>query len=239
MQSERVAAWRELARRLAHELKNPLFPLLITVENLLRAREQYPDQFDEVFRESTSTMLAEIGNLKTIISRFSDFSKMPTPEMQKVDLNTLLKETVKLFEPQFPKSGKGISVKVHYDATVPVIEADPVLLRRVVENLLLNAVDAMPNGGILTLQTEQLSSSVAVEVSDTGTGIMAEEARRLFTPYYTTKKHGTGLGLAIAQSVVSDHNGKISVRSKPGEGTTFRIELPVTQRSLTAGAHVQ
>ena len=239
VQSERVAAWRELARRLAHELKNPLFPLQITVENLLRAREQYPDQFDEVFRESTSTMLAEIGNLKTIISRFSDFSKMPTPEMQKVDLNTLLKETVKLFEPQFPKSGKGISVKVHYDATVPVIEADPVLLRRVVENLLLNAVDAMPNGGILTLQTEQLSSSVAVEVSDTGTGIMAEEARRLFTPYYTTKKHGTGLGLAIAQSVVSDHNGKISVRSKPGEGTTFRIELPVTQRSLTAGAHVQ
>src|SRR5206468_7780213 len=102
VQAERVAAWRELARRLAHELKNPLFPLQITVENLLRARDQSPDQFDEVFRESTSTMLAEIGNLKTIISRFSDFSKMPTPEMQKVDLNTLLKETVKLFEPQFP-----------------------------------------------------------------------------------------------------------------------------------------
>ncbi|HKW27549.1 MAG TPA: HAMP domain-containing protein, partial [Terriglobales bacterium] len=90
VQAERVAAWRELARRLAHELKNPLFPLQITVENLLRAREQYPDQFDEVFRESTSTLLSEIGNLKTIIGRFSDFSKMPTPEMQKVDLNTLV-----------------------------------------------------------------------------------------------------------------------------------------------------
>jgi signal transduction histidine kinase len=100
-------------------------------------------------------------------------------------------------------------------------------------------VDAMPNGGILTLQTAQLSSSVAVEVSDTGTGIMAEEAERLFTPYYTTKKHGTGLGLAIAQSVISDHQGKISVRSKPGVGTTFRVELPLTQRSLVAGAYVQ
>jgi two-component system, NtrC family, nitrogen regulation sensor histidine kinase NtrY len=239
VQSERVAAWRELARRLAHELKNPLFPLQITVENLLRAREQYPDQFDEVFRESTSTMLAEIGNLKTIISRFSDFSKMPTPEMQRVDLNALVKDTVKLFEPQLPKTGKGISVKVELDAALSIIEADPVLLRRVFENLLLNAVDAMPNGGILILQTEQLSSSVAVEVSDTGTGIMEEEADRLFTPYYTTKKHGTGLGLAIAQSVISDHQGKISVRSKPGEGTTFRIELPVAQRSLTAGAHVE
>jgi len=239
VQSERVAAWRELARRLAHELKNPLFPLQITVENLLRAREQYPDQFDEVFRESTSTMLAEIGNLKTIITRFSDFSKMPTPEMQKADLNALIKDTVKLFEPQLPKTGKGISVKVELDAALPIIEADPVLLRRVFENLLLNAVEAMPNGGILTLQTEQLSSSVAVEVSDTGTGIMAEEADRLFTPYYTTKNHGTGLGLAIAQSVISDHQGKISVRSKPGEGTTFRIELPVAQRSLIAGAHVE
>jgi signal transduction histidine kinase len=213
--------------------------LQITVENLLRAREQYPDQFDEVFRESTSTLLAEIGNLKTIIGRFSDFSKMPTPEMQKVDLNTLLRETVKLFEPQLPKTGKGISVELNLDATMPTIEADPVLLRRVFENLVLNAVDAMPNGGILILQTAQLSSSVAVEVSDTGTGIMAEEAERLFTPYYTTKKHGTGLGLAIAQSVISDHQGKISVRSKPGVGTTFRIELPLSQRSLVAGAYVQ
>ena len=239
VQSERVAAWRELARRLAHELKNPLFPLQITVENLLRAREQYPDQFDEVFRESTSTLLAEIGNLKTIVGRFSDFSKMPTPEMQRVDINALLKDTVKLFEPQLPKSGKGISVRLSLDAALPNVEADPVLLRRVLENLLLNAVDAMPNGGILTLQTEQLSSSVALEVSDTGTGIMAEEAERLFTPYYTTKKHGTGLGLAIAQSVISDHQGKISVRSEPGEGTTFRIELPITQRPLMAGAHVQ
>ena len=239
VQSERVAAWRELARRLAHELKNPLFPLQITVENLLRAREQHPDQFEEVFHESTGTMLAEIGNLKTIIGRFSDFSKMPTPEMHKVDLNALLKDTVKLFEPQLPKTGSGISVKVDLDAALPIIEADPVLLRRVLENLLLNAVDAMPNGGMLTLQTEQLTSSVAVEVSDTGVGILGEEADRLFTPYYTTKQHGTGLGLAIAQSVISDHNGKISVRSKPGEGTTFRIELPVTQRSLTAGARVQ
>src|SRR5205814_5209580 len=208
-------------------------------ENQLRAREEYHDQFDEVFRESTNTLLAEIGNLKTIIGRFSDFSKMPTPEMQQVDLNALLKETVKLFEPQLPKTGKGISVKTSFDTNLSTIEADPVLLRRVFENLLLNAVDAMPTGGILTVLTEQLTSSVLVEISDTGMGIMAEEAERLFTPYYTTKKHGTGLGLAIAQSVISDHSGKISVRSKPGEGTTFRIELPVTQRSLTAGAHVQ
>ena len=100
VQSERVAAWRELARRLAHELKNPLFPLQITVENMQRARDQYPEQFDEVFREGTSTLLAELNNLKQIISRFSDFAKMPAPEMQRIQLNDLAADTVKLFGPQ-------------------------------------------------------------------------------------------------------------------------------------------
>ena len=93
VQAERVAAWRELARRLAHELKNPLFPLQITVENMQRARERYPDQFDEVFREGTATLLAELANLKQIIGRFSDFAKMPAPEMQPVDFNDLVAET--------------------------------------------------------------------------------------------------------------------------------------------------
>ena len=100
VQAERVAAWRELARRLAHELKNPLFPLQITVENMQRARERYPEQFDEVFREGTATLLAELANLKQIIGRFSDFAKMPAPEMQPVDFNDLVAENVKLFEPQ-------------------------------------------------------------------------------------------------------------------------------------------
>src|SRR5471032_2653275 len=100
VQTERVAAWRELARRLAHELKNPLFPLQLTVENLLRAREQSPEQFDEVFRESSRTLLAEISNLKAIIGRFSDFSKMPQPQLQKVQVNEILRDVAKLFQAQ-------------------------------------------------------------------------------------------------------------------------------------------
>src|SRR5208283_4548731 len=104
VQAERVAAWRELARRLAHELKNPLFPLQITVENMQRAREKYPEQFDEVFREGTSTLLAELANLKQIVGRFSDFAKMPAPEMQSVNLNELVAETMRLFEAQFAQA---------------------------------------------------------------------------------------------------------------------------------------
>jgi signal transduction histidine kinase len=226
VQSERVAAWRELARRLAHELKNPLFPLQITVENLLRARQNTPEQFDEVFRESTSTLLAEIANLKTIIGRFSDFSKMPAPQLQAVDLDEMLRAVVQLFQGQLSREPAKIQPELQL-GDIPPVSADPVLLRRVVENLVLNAIDAMPNGGTLTFRTTTADKFAVFELSDTGAGLTPEECERLFTPYYTTKQHGTGLGLAIVQSVVSDHQGSISVRSQKDQGTTFHVELPL------------
>ncbi|HEY1238955.1 MAG TPA: ATP-binding protein [Bryobacteraceae bacterium] len=223
LQAERVAAWRELARRLAHELKNPLFPLQITVENMQRAREQYPQQFDEVFREGTATLIAELGNLKQIIARFSDFARMPAPEMRAVDLNELVREAAKLFEPQLAQAG--VTGRAELDPALPQILADVEQITRVLRNLILNAIDAMPGGGVLTIRTERREGVVRLEVSDTGQGLTPEECERLFTPYYTTKTHGTGLGLAIVQSVISDHHGRISVESQPGKGTTFRIEL--------------
>ncbi len=230
VQSERVAAWRELARRLAHELKNPLFPLQITVENLLRARENTPEQFDEVFRESTSTLLAEIANLKTIIGRFSDFSKMPAPQIQAVDLNEMVRSVTQLFQGQLNREPARIRTDLQL-GDVPQVSGDPVLLRRVVENLVLNAIDAMPKGGMLTFRTFMNEKFAVFELSDTGAGLTPEECDRLFTPYYTTKHHGTGLGLAIAQSVVSDHRGRITVSSRKDQGTTFHVELPVWVRT--------
>jgi signal transduction histidine kinase len=223
VQAERVAAWRELARRLAHELKNPLFPLQITVENMQRARDRYPDQFDEVFREGTSTLLAELSNLKQIIGRFSDFAKMPAPEMQPVNFNELVAETMRLFEAQLSKAG--IRASAQLDPALRPVRADAEQMTRVLRNLILNAVDAMPEGGALTVRTMAWGAGVRLEVSDTGQGLTPEECERLFTPYYTTKTHGTGLGLAIVQSVVSDHKGRIAVESEKGKGTTFRIEL--------------
>jgi len=231
VQTERVAAWRELARRLAHELKNPLFPLQLTVENLQRAREQTSDQFDEVFFESTATLREELENLKTIVSRFSDFAKMPPPEFEPVDLNELVRSAVKLFEPQLAPVGRpSITPELYLDENLPRPQADPILLRRALENLILNSLDAMPAGGTLTVRTAHRSGAVRLEITDTGEGLTPEECARLFTPYYTTKRHGTGLGLAIVQSVVSDHNGRIEVESAPGAGATFRIELPMEQK---------
>ncbi len=227
VQAERVAAWRELARRLAHELKNPLFPLQLTVENLVRARHQSPEQFEEVFRESSRTLLAEISNLKAIIGRFSEFSKMPQPQLQQVQVNDVIRGVAQLFRAQLEAPGRArIHCELQLDQRIEPVEADPELLHRAISNLVLNAMDAMPHGGTLTLRTRSENNKVMIDVADTGSGLTTEECERIFTPYYTSKQHGTGLGLAIVQSVVSDHGGRICVESPPGRGTTFVIELP-------------
>ncbi len=235
LQTERVAAWRELARRLAHELRNPLFPLQITVENLQRAKQLDAKQFLEVFNESTATLKVELANLNAIVGRFSDFSKMQAPVFTRMDVNEALRNIIRLFEPQFNVVGKPtIAAEYFLTEPLPEIDADPVLLHRAFQNLVLNALDVMPAGGILTLRTSERGANVLIEISDSGAGLTAEECARLFTPYYTTKQQGTGLGLAIVQSIVSDHHGTISVSSEEGHGTTFRIELPKRQ----AGAEV-
>jgi nitrogen fixation/metabolism regulation signal transduction histidine kinase len=226
IQTERVAAWRELARRLAHELKNPLFPLQLTVENLVRARALSPEEFDEVFHESTRTLGMEIANLKTIIGRFSDFSKMPRPQLERVDVKQVVERVRSLYGSGL-HNGAPIHFKVELADEPMPIDADPELLHRALSNLVLNAKDAMPDGGTLTLAARPSGDRVEIRVSDTGQGLTPEECERLFTPYYTTKQHGTGLGLAIVQSVIADHNGKIAVESKAGEGAAFIITLPM------------
>ena len=234
VQTERVAAWRELARRLAHELRNPLFPMQITLENLQRARQLGPTQFQEVFAEGTATLKAELANLNSIVGGFSDFSKMPTPQFTRVNVNEALRNAVRLFEAQFTAVGKpSITTEYFLTESLPEIDADPDLLHRAFQNLVLNALDAMPAGGALTLRTSDRDDSVRIEVSDTGKGLTPEECSRLFTPYYTTKHQGTGLGLAIVQSVVSDHHGTITVTSEESRGATFRIDLPKRQQNTT------
>jgi len=230
VQTERVAAWRELARRLAHELRNPLFPMQITLENMQRAKQLEAKQFLEVFNESTVTLKTELANLNTIVGRFSDFSKMPTPQFTKVNVNEALRASVRLFEAQFNAVGKPtITTEFFLTEPLPEIDADADLLHKAFQNLVLNALDAMPAGGTLTLRTFERERNIRIEVADTGKGLTPEECSRLFTPYYTTKQQGTGLGLAIVQAVVSDHHGTISVTSDEGRGTSFKIDLPQRQ----------
>ncbi len=228
IQAERVAAWRELARRLAHELKNPLFPLRITLDNLQRARSLPPGEFDEVFTESMTTLATGLANLNTVIGRFSDFSRMPSPDFAEVSPNTIVTECVALFQAQLeaPEAPR-IRVALDLDSAAGTIRGDAEQLGRAIQNLLLNAIDAMPSGGDLAVRTRRSNGVVHIEVSDSGQGLTDEEGKRVFTPYYTTKQHGTGLGLAIVQAVVADHAGKIWVESIRGHGATFHIALPV------------
>jgi nitrogen fixation/metabolism regulation signal transduction histidine kinase len=234
VQAERVAAWRELARRLAHELNNPLFPLQLTVENMVRARHLPAEQCEEVFAEGTATLMAEIANLKTIIARFSDFSKMPKPQESKLDAREAIERVLTLFAPALDQ--QSIALKTEIAADPLMVSADAELLHRALSNLVLNAIDAMPDGGTLTAVGVRRSDVVQIRIADTGTGLTAEECRRLFTPYYTTKQHGTGLGLAIVQSVVADHHGTIMVESTQGSGATFVIELPALPIATEAHA---
>lgn len=235
VQSERVAAWRELARRLAHELKNPLFPLQITVENMVRAHRLPRVQFDEVFSESTATLQAEIANLRAIVGRFSDFSKMPEPQLERMDLREAVQRVIALHAPALEQ--KHIHIGTSISPEPLRIMGDPELLHRALSNLVLNAMDAMSEGGTLTISASKSADFARVAVADSGPGLTDEERSRLFTPYFTTRQHGTGLGLAIVQSVISDHRGSITVERSEEGGARFVILLPMVNYLLAAPEH--
>jgi two-component system, NtrC family, nitrogen regulation sensor histidine kinase NtrY len=164
--------------------------------------------------------------LKTIVARFSDFSKMPKPQESNLDVREVMQRVLVLFAPTLDQRESSIALKTEIASEPLTVSADAELLHRALSNLVLNAIDAMPEGGTLTAVALRKSDVVQIRISDTGTGLTPEECQRLFTPYYTTKQHGTGLGLAIVQSVVADHHGTITVESIQGSGATFVIELP-------------
>jgi two-component system, NtrC family, nitrogen regulation sensor histidine kinase NtrY len=227
LQAERVTAWREIAHWISQEIKNSLSPLWTSVENLQRSKQQSSADFDRTLGESTGTIANSIDKITKTVGQLNDFADMPRPELVGANLNQIVKSVLKLFEPQFSAVGRPpISPEVHLDENLPPIHADPTLLHRAIENLVMNAIAAMPTGGVLMLRTTHDESSVSLEVSDTGAGLTPEETRHLFTPYYTANHHVAGLGLAIVQSIVSDHGGRISVESETGVGTSFHITLP-------------
>jgi len=225
LQAERVAAWREMARRLAHELKNPIFPIQLSIETLRRVLDQDtadPAAFRALFLESSDTILEELRVLRKIIEEFSDFARMPRPTPTPLDLNAVVDHTLDVYRPR----ADGVAVEADLSPDLPPVLADRDLVGRALGNLISNALDAMPEGGRLRVRTAAAAAGVTVEIEDSGPGLNEEQKTRLFTPYYTTKRGGTGLGLAIVQGIVSDHGGRIQVRSEPGEGTTFTLLFP-------------
>jgi nitrogen fixation/metabolism regulation signal transduction histidine kinase len=227
LQIERVAAWREMARRLAHELKNPIFPIQLSIETLRRAHDQGKD-VGPLFREASDTILDELRALKKIIDEFSEFARMPQPQLQATDVSAVLRQVLSLYDAR----AEGVRVERELAQGLPPVAADPDLLARAVSNLVANGLEAMPDGGTLSVRARPTPGAVVVEVQDTGPGLTEEQKTRLFTPYFTTKKSGTGLGLAIVQGIVADHGGRVEVTSEPGGGTCFTLYLPLVREML-------
>ena len=229
VQAERVAAWREIARRLAHELKNPIFPIALSMETVQRAFTGVAlppagaTDLAKLLRDSTQTTLDELRRRQRVVDEFSAFARMPQPQMRPTDLGALVREVAALYQAR----AAGIQVELQLDPDLPKVDADPDLLIRALSNLVANGLEAMIDGGTLRLRTLVRDGSAIVEVEDSGTGITEEQKARLFTPYFTTKPGGTGLGLAIVQGIASDHGGRVDVRAASPHGTVFALVLPV------------
>ncbi len=229
-QSERLAAWRELARRIAHEIKNPLSPILLSVETLQRSKARGHPDFDRHFAEATETVLDEVARMERIVTEFSNFARMAAPTPAPADIGALAVQVGRLVE-----AGAGpvdVEVRVEGD-TVAEVDADQV--RQVLHNLARNAAQAaaaavgrseVPRRGRVVIDVWGEPESVAMEVRDDGVGMDADVLSRLFTPYFTTREGGTGLGLAIVRRILDEHVGKIEVFSEPGQGTVFAVRWP-------------
>ena len=223
--AERVAAWQEIARELAHEIKNPLTPIQMAIETVRRTYERKHPRFEEVFEESTRTILEEVERLKKIVSEFSQFARLPRPSPTDCDLNDLVHQSVTLYR----EAADGIEVVEELSPDLGTLQLDPERMTQVVQNLLQNALQAtraVDRLGRVVVRTRVVEGGAELSVEDNGGGIPAEDLDRVFTPYFTTKAGGTGLGLAVVHRIVTGHDGRIGVQSRVGEGTRFVVRLP-------------
>jgi two-component system nitrogen regulation sensor histidine kinase NtrY len=224
IRAQKVAAWREVARRLAHEIKNPLTPIQLCAERMRRHFSAAPPATQALVDECTSTIVGEVDSLKALVDEFSQFARMPAPRTAPTDLHALLNDALALYD--------GLLGEVRFERRfaekLPRIRADGEQIRRVIINLVDNAIEAMNRAGMITIETthDPAAGFVRLVVADDGPGIPAAERERLFMPYYSTKRRGSGLGLAIVRRIVAEHGGTVEVGDNEPRGTRFTIELP-------------
>jgi two-component system nitrogen regulation sensor histidine kinase NtrY len=224
IRAQKVAAWREVARRLAHEIKNPLTPIQLCAERLRRHFTNAPPQTQALVEECTSTIVGEVESLKGLVDEFSQFARMPAPRAVPTDVHELLTDVLTLYRGIFTN----VELKPKFAASLPKVSVDVEQIRRVLINLIDNAVEAMEQRGTIEIETQHAPTDnlVRIVVADNGPGIPAAERDKLFLPYYSTKQRGSGLGLAIVRRIVAEHGGTIEVTDNIPRGTRFAVELP-------------
>jgi two-component system nitrogen regulation sensor histidine kinase NtrY len=220
-----MAAWREVARRIAHEVKNPLTPIQLSAQRLKKRYASKVGKEDgKVFEECTSMIIDQVEGLKRLVNEFSSYARMPAPDLTVNDMKQIIAESLSLYK----EAEKNVKIVFQDSLEVPPVKVDREQMKRVMINLLDNAMDAVAGEGEIKvdLSVEQDQQAVRIEVSDTGKGIPSEYKSRVFEPYFSTKRHGTGLGLAIVNTIIGDHNGSIRVEDVKPRGTKFVIVLP-------------
>lgn len=228
---QRMAAWREVARRIAHEIKNPLTPIQLSAQRLRRRYPEILDEKNSVFDQCTNTIITQVDELKRLVSEFSQFARMPKVQKSEGNLIELTEKTLFLYR----EGHKNITFHCKGKDTIPPFNFDGEQIKRCLINLLDNAVAVLSDGGTIDIELslDDDRENVFIKVADTGPGISKENKLKLFEPYFSTKKTGTGLGLAIVSTIIADHNGYIRVQDNEPNGSVFIIELPLRSRIAT------
>jgi nitrogen fixation/metabolism regulation signal transduction histidine kinase len=242
--AQKSAAWQEVARRIAHEIKNPLTPIQLSAQRLMHQLERRAESHEtpkdpeltRITRECASLIVREVTTLSSLVNEFSQFVRFPTAKLQPTDANTTVQEALQLFSGRLD----GVQLKTSLERNLPAIRADGQLLRSVIVNLIDNAAEALEGEAFreLSVATHLRSESDTIEisVSDTGKGISPEDKDKLFLPHFSTKDRGTGLGLAIAARIISEHGGSLRMEDNQPRGSRFVIELPVAEQPAATPA---
>jgi len=221
--AQKMAAWNEVARRIAHEIKNPLTPIRLTAERLARKYKQGDPSFGQALEEGSKIIVREVTSLKAMVDEFSRYARMPRPQPQDVDLGKMAGDIIILYQSLKP----GVLVTSDIGEKATSVRFDPEQLKSVLINLLDNAIDATESPGEVVLSSVPRNGTIRISVADTGKGVRMEDKEKLFLPYFSTKGRGTGLGLAIVERIVSEHNARIFITDNQPRGAVFSVEVPL------------
>ena len=224
--TEKLVAWREVAQRVAHEIKNPLTPIQLSAERIKKRFYQDPSNLEKVIKDSVNTIMDSVNILKSIVNEFSEFARLPSAKLIKGNLNLVIEEVLR----GYPSNDK-IIFKAKLDHSLPKIYIDPTQIKRLLINLIQNSISAIKTRGEILIITnyDMDNKKVILSIEDTGEGIDEKVKDRIFEPYFTSKKYGTGLGLAIVEHIIKEHFAKIYFESEKGKGTIFYIEFEVRE----------
>ncbi len=225
IKAQKIATWKEVAQRVAHEIKNPLTPIQLSAERIIKMLKKQDRNSPTVIEEGAKTIIQETRTIKSMVDEFSNFARMPKVELRPADLRLLVEQTVTLFRGIFAQ----VDIEAELAPDIPAaVQLDPEQMKRVLINIFDNAIEAMDKKGRIRVRAvfEKRQQQVSIEISDTGPGISVEDKTKLFLPYFSTKKKGTGLGLAIVNQIIREHNGSIRVENVQPTGAKFTIQLP-------------